>query len=135
MAWQASLKSVTKAKGIATVTITYTDGAETFDKSYQIGSPGDSYIPKQAAQELRNLNDLDAFVAAAVPGPIDTSKVGQKPAELAADAWFAKARKLQNLKDAQAKGFDSDAAALSALEADVKADFRQVYVTDQRWQK
>lgn len=134
MAWQASLKSVVKSKGIATVTITYANGAETFDKSYQIGSPGNDFVKSQARQELRNLADLDAYIAATQAGVIDTTVAAPTAAEAAASDFFAGMYAWLNMQQAISRGFlAADAPAVLTLTQKLKDNFKPAYLTDFRW--
>jgi hypothetical protein len=129
MAWDATLHSVIFQQGAAVVTLLLSNGRETLTRVYTLGSPGDDFIARQAAQEVRNLEALEAFAAAAIPGPITLPAF---PDASAADVFFAKRLQLQGLQLAVAQGLAVD-TDLAALEADVKKLFREAYTNDFRW--
>lgn len=131
MAWEAILKSVNVVQGEAVVVITFKNKGRVFDKTYRIGSPGDDFIRKQSAQEIRNLEALDTFADAAIPGPVDITIATPSADEIAAAEFFAKRAKLRNLRDAISAGLSKDDP--TALEAEVKALFKPEYVDHPAW--
>lgn len=139
MAWTATLKSVSKFAGIATITMTFSDGNESFEKSYRLGSLGDNFVAKQAAQELRNLEDLDAKIAdlkASIGQLIVPFDPTPTPEQKAANDFFALVAKLNALKASVAKGTtppdDPDIVSLTAAIKDTLNDHPE-YLTDPRW--
>lgn len=136
MSWSASLKSANVIDGVATIVITFED-ADTkrgFDKTYRIGSPGDDFIGKQSAQEIRNLEALDTWVAKLQMGPIEPFKQPDiTPDQVAANDFFANLYKLNTLKDAVDKGLAKIDQDYTDLEIAVKTAFKPEYTTDFRW--
>lgn len=138
MAWTAKLKSKNVSNGMASIVITFLDESTNreFDKSYQIGSPGNDFVTSQACQEIRNLEALDAYVNGLVIGPIDTSEKPLHPDTQAANEFFSKLSKLNNLKASVSKGLiASDDQELADLIVEVK-DLQKAhpeYMNDIRW--
>jgi hypothetical protein len=65
MAWSATLSSTTTADATTTIVLAFTNGTQSFSRAFSFGSSlGDDLVPKLAAQEVRNLNDRDAKIAA-----------------------------------------------------------------------
>lgn len=135
--WAASLVSADITNGRATFILRFDNGAgNVFDRAFpNITSPGDFLVEKLAAQELRNLEALDAYVSSLKPGPITPYKPPDPTSDqLAANTFFAMLTKLRVLEDAVAKGLlKPDDQSLSDLMAAVKAAYKDEYASDPRW--
>ena len=140
MAWTANLKSAETINGVARITITFLndkDATRNFDKTYQIGSPGNDFVKNQAIQEVRNLQTLDDYVSGlTIGGDIDLTPKAPTIDESAANDFFSKLAKLNNLQSSLAKGLIKiDDQGLLGLTADVKSilSSHPEYTTDFRW--
>lgn len=134
MPWSAILQSASVANGVATLVLAFTDGTNAFTKTYKLGSPGDQFLEKQAAQEITNLNALDAYVAALKVGPI-VPYVAPAPtaSQQAATQFFAMYYKMLNLQAAINNGTAKPDQTFTDLQSAVKAAFLPEYTTDIRW--
>ena len=141
MSWIATLNSAAVINGVAQITITFSDdkdASRTFNKAYQIGSPGNDFVKSQSIQEVRNLQALDDYVAGLKVGSdIDlTPNLPTVVEQAAADFFATTLPKFNNLQSSLAKGLIKvDDLALAAVTAEVKAvlALHPEYTTDFRW--
>lgn len=134
MPWSAQLKSIAMSNGIARITLAYTNGSDIIERLYDLASPGTDFVRSRAAQDVRNLEELEVYVAAQVIGPIDLTPVVPSKDDTDRTTFFEQYAKLNALKISVEKGLTKpDDADLVALDAEVKATFKPEYTTDFRW--
>lgn len=61
MAWTASVVGSEKTGGSVHVTVSYTDGQETFEETYRSSNPTADWIPTTVFSRIAMLDTLDAY--------------------------------------------------------------------------
>ena len=91
MPWTSSLTSVATVNGVATFVISFTNGTETYQKTFKSDNPGPNFVESRADQEIRRRQSLDDYVASCTIGAIapvvltDSVTLAARKAEIAND--------------------------------------------------
>jgi len=141
MAWTATLLRLKREHGRVEIEISYTDGVDVVDKSYQFERITKPEIRRLARNEVARLQEVKDEVLdlplnvnidlTPPPGPPDPP--APTPAQIARRAWFRDWNKLLTLLDLVGAGLISPSdPRIAPLQASLTADLLPEYLSDIR---
>lgn len=133
MTWTAELASITKAEFNILPVVRFTNGAETFTRTFTANDITADRLAALVKAQLTLLDQRDAAFATLLPGPIGAPPADD-PAEVLAKAFFVLLYELNALLAQVAKGLlaVSD-KSVTDKQAEVKAAFLSEYAKDPRY--
>lgn len=129
-------KSLSRESEIITVTVRFTEGANSFDKDFKFGA---EFTEEEMKRRIKRVvDDLEASklkVDAVAVGAVDLTGVVLHPqtqAEKDEAQWFRQLNRLRTFQELKTLGGMPPAwqADLDALAAKVQADAKKVYLTN-----